>query len=71
MKIFLVCDYDGSVIDVLVRSSFERAYEDSVGKNYGEFLVQLDREALRLIRERVPERVLKRLVRYITLDVNR
>jgi len=51
MKIFLVCNQLGGVIFTILRKTFEEAYEDSIRRNNGEFLVELDEEAIRNIKK--------------------
>ncbi|MEW6687252.1 MAG: hypothetical protein AB1393_13785 [Candidatus Edwardsbacteria bacterium] len=50
MKIFLVCQYEnGKVIDVITAKTFEDAYQDTVGLNNGELVVELDKHSLEKI----------------------
>jgi len=49
MKIFLVCNRDGYVLDVILEKSFKRAYEKSIGSNNGEFLVEVDEQVFNLL----------------------
>jgi len=51
MGLFLVCKNDGSVVSVERGDSFKEVYQDTVGKNYGEFLVELDEDTLLDIKE--------------------
>jgi len=49
MKIFLVCNEDGNVIDVVPAKTFEEAYKDTIGLNNGELLVEIDKQVLKKI----------------------
>jgi hypothetical protein len=49
MKIFLVCNEDGNVIDVASAKTFEEAYKDTIGLNNGELLVEIDEQTLEKI----------------------
>jgi len=44
MKIFLVCNKEGNVIEVTSGETFEEVYEETVGQNNGEFLVEIDEQ---------------------------
>jgi hypothetical protein len=43
MKVFLVCNKYGDVIDVLSSKTFEEAYANTVELNNGELLVEIDK----------------------------
>lgn len=47
MRIFLVCNRDGYVIDVVSAKTFEEAYKDTIGLNNGELLVEIDKQVLK------------------------
>jgi hypothetical protein len=47
MGIFLVCNQLGGAVNVVLAKTFEKAYEDTIRRNNGEFLVELDEETLR------------------------
>lgn len=47
MRIFLVCNEDGNVIDVVSAKFFEEAYKDTIGLNNGELLVEIDQQVLK------------------------
>lgn len=49
MKIFLVCNEDGNVIDVVSAKTFEEAYRNTIKLNNGEFLVKIDESVLKKI----------------------
>lgn len=49
MTIFLACSREGDVIEVASAETFEDAYKDTVGRNSGAFLVELDKQALKKI----------------------
>lgn len=46
MKIFLVCNEDGNIINVVLGKTFEEVYKKTVGLNNGELLIEIDRESL-------------------------
>lgn len=46
MKIFLVCNEDGNVTNVVLGKTFEEVYKETVGLNNGELLIEIDRESL-------------------------
>ena len=48
---YLVCEKEGGVIDVIEADDFESAIEASLGRNYGEFLVELDKDAMAKVSE--------------------
>jgi len=43
-NIYLVCSEEGGVIDVVAAKDFDEVYKNYVGKNYGEFIVEITRE---------------------------
>jgi hypothetical protein len=43
-NIYLVCSDEGGVIDVVAAADFDEVYKNYVGKNYGEFIVEITRE---------------------------
>jgi S-adenosylhomocysteine hydrolase len=43
-NIYLVCSDEGGVIDVVAAEDFDEVYKNYVGKNYGEFIVEITRE---------------------------
>lgn len=49
MRIFLVCNEDGNVIDVVSSKTFEEAYADTIELNNGELLVEIDKDTLKKI----------------------
>ena len=55
MKVFLICNDQGSVIEVTEAPSFEEAYDSNIteplGENNGQFLVELDDMDIRVINE--------------------
>ena len=55
-KIYLVCAGDGAVVDVLIRESYEEAEQETLARNIGEFLVEVDKRTARRI-ARLAERL--------------
>ena len=51
MKIFLVCNEEGYVINVVSARTFEEAYKKTIGLNNGELLVEIDEHALKKIED--------------------
>jgi hypothetical protein len=49
MRIFLVCNENGDVIDVISSKTFEEAYADTIELNNGELLVEIDRQTFKEI----------------------
>lgn len=46
MKIFLLCNKDGNVIDVVLGKTFEETYKKTVGLNNGELLIEINKQVL-------------------------
>jgi hypothetical protein len=44
MGIFLVCNEDGDVIDVISSKTFEEAYAGTIELNNGALLVEMDKQ---------------------------
>ncbi|MBI4231996.1 hypothetical protein HY605_02085 [Candidatus Peregrinibacteria bacterium] len=40
-NVYLVCMREGNVLDVVSGKSFKEVYQDTIGSNHGEFLVEL------------------------------
>jgi hypothetical protein len=40
-RIFLVCTEDGGIVDITSETDFEKVYENTVGRNNGELLIEL------------------------------
>ena len=49
MRIFLVCNEDGNVIDVVSAKTFEEVYMGTIGLNNGELLVEMDKQTFKNI----------------------
>lgn len=47
MKIFLICNEEGGVIDVISSKTFEEAYADAIALNKGSLLVEIDNQTLK------------------------
>lgn len=47
MKIFLICNEEGGVIDVTSSKTFEEAYADAIALNKGSLLVEIDNQTLK------------------------
>jgi hypothetical protein len=43
-RIFLVCTEDGGIVDITSGTDFEKVYENTVGRNNGELLIELTQE---------------------------
>jgi hypothetical protein len=43
-RIFLVCTEDGGIVDITSGTDFEEVYENTVGCNNGELLIELTQE---------------------------
>jgi hypothetical protein len=43
-RIFLVCTEDGGIVDITSGTDFEKVYENTVGCNNGELLIELTQE---------------------------
>jgi hypothetical protein len=51
MRIFLVCNRDGYVMDVVSAKTFEEAYNGTIGLNNGELLVEIDKQVFEKIED--------------------
>ena len=46
MGIFLTCNENGNIIDVVLGKTFDETYKKTVGLNNGELLIEMDEQIL-------------------------
>ncbi len=48
--LFLVCNMDGYIMDCLSALNFKEAYANSLGRNFGEILIEIDKDTVEKIK---------------------
>lgn len=55
VNIYLLCDEDGNILDVIKGKSFEEVYDRTVALNNGYMLVEMDKNAYLHVKEMIEE----------------
>ena len=67
-SLFLVCDKYGNVLEVASGGTFEEVYDETVGKNNGELLIDVNEEAIKEIIKEVGSKEVRKLIGKIALE---
>lgn len=51
MKVYIACNDDGFPVEIIKRKYFRSAYNDTIGRNTGSFLVELSKKDFKRIKK--------------------